>query len=148
MTIKTQAKRAALQRKDRIKFRAGVVKRSMGFCDRCGEWHGDALHAHHYRPRSLGGRDDPRLPEALLPHFKGIPVAYRRSLAHGASAVEGHPDGNGVALCGKCHHDCHMRRGEAARWIDSTNRSLPPAPKGAPLTGTGAAGTFTQGTQP
>ena len=131
MSLRTPAKRASLRRKDRIKFRAGVLARSKGQCDRCGEYHGDALHAHHYRPRSLGGSDDPRLPTALVSLTKAIQID------HG---------GNGVALCGKCHHDCHMRRGEAARWINSRNRSLPPG-SGAPLD-RGAAGISTKGVQP
>ena len=38
-------------------FRDAVLKASGGFCERCRQFHGDRLHAHHRRPRSLGGTD-------------------------------------------------------------------------------------------
>lgn len=119
---KAKKKRATKKLKDRQAFREAVLKRSGGFCDRCRKRYGVLLHAHHYRPRSLGGphNNDPRLPAGLFP-IEGQRVA-RRGGPYPPDDV--HEDGNGVALCGRCHLDVHMRRGEAARWIDSHNRAL------------------------
>ncbi len=117
--LKATGRRSRRLRKQRAMFRAAVLERSRGYCDRCGTWHGDALHAHHYRPRSLGGSDDPRLPQRLAD------AVIAGASPHGTKIrLPAHPDGNGIALCGKCHEAAHARRGEAARWIDSTNRSL------------------------
>ena len=115
--LKPRGRLARRRQKARLAFRAQVLERSQGHCDRCGQFHGVCLHAHHYRPRSLGGSDDGRFPLDLA-RTTGIPTLL-------SSGV--HKDGNSIALCGKCHEAAHARRGEAARWIDSRNKSLPDA---------------------
>ena len=123
VTVRRSSKKMAKVLRDRKAFRTAVLERSKGFCDRCGTWHGERLHAHHYRPRSLATNNNPILPMALV----GIlpPSPRHRTFSS---------DGNGIALCLKCHDNVHMRRGEAARWIDSHNRSLALG-AGAPPTG-------------
>jgi hypothetical protein len=109
--IKNRGRKAAARLKSRRKFREAVLKRSGHVCDRCGEYN-LACHAHHFRPVSLGGKDNPKLPTAL---FNIVPSRLRGQCA---------TDGNGVCLCPRCHGETHERRGSAVLWIDSHNRSL------------------------
>jgi hypothetical protein len=109
--IRRRSRKQSAREKRRRKFRAAVLARAAGVCDRCERWHGDALHAHHFRPKSLGGTDDPRFP---------LRICQITGIERWASE-----QGNGVAVCTTCHTEIHARIGDGAAWIDSLNHSLP-----------------------
>ena len=115
--IKSRGKKTAARIKAQQQFRAAVLVRCRGYCDRCQLWFGDQLHAHHYRPKGLGGSDDPRLPWRI----GLLSMKYR-------NPNDIHEDGNGVGLCTSCHLHTHLRHtdkyGNASVYIDSRNRSL------------------------
>ena len=111
---KTQKTRRAEKAKQRRAFRVQVLARAAGYCDRCLEYAGADLQAHHYRPRSLGGSDDPRMPMHLSATCSNDPSQC-------------HEDGNGLAMCPQCHYRTHQRHLGYADWINSRNKSLPDA---------------------
>lgn len=105
--LKAVGRRLKRRMKARRLFRQEVTRLSDGLCGRCRAFCGEQGHAHHVRPRSLGGSDDPRTP----------------------------PEGNGRLLCGRCHLLVHMHNcSDWYKWIDSRNRSLAPD-EGAPPSG-------------
>ena len=129
--LKAVGRRMKRRLKERKAFRQGVLRRTQGFCDRCGAHCGKALQAHHYRPRSLGGTDDPRLPECLRPILyscgpirRRMPFGLDQHTRPATCPDFAHPDGNGVGLCTNCHAAAHLRHENAAAWINSRNRSL------------------------